>query len=443
MESKEIDSIAFDLFMGKIKKEIYNPSYKIIFDEEAYKILINKEKYINSKNKNYYIAKLRAVGGLLGITSTNLIVDDNFKRRTEFLDFIFSQIPSSKILELYEITRNQYSKDFFDDKDIKILLVHNFKKNKDFIIELSKANEKGVFYRGNFFPQLTIFADTEASNVPKILRKNSLVIESCGLDDILNLEKDKMHNYILRQQRINKIKQDPKEIDNFINSITHNTQCDPPNKKNIIEYFERNKAINKIRLEEFLKNIEIVTTLNQNKKRYYIIPQEGKEDLKVILPHPVDCKYCFEMSENFLQMSLDLPKNYDILFNYINRWVQKEKKQDNFFVGPILTNDYDKYLQDHPHLHIYSREKDTYRKNLLTLSNHEKKGKYNLLILKPKEEKDFNKPNEYKLNYEYQVQTFNYASEKQKYYEEYFKFWENLIENQEQSKIKIPKSVIS
>lgn len=88
----------------------------------------------------------------------------------------------------------------------------------------------------------------------------------------------------------------------------------------------------------------------------------------------------------------------------------------------------------------YLRTLDTYRRTLLKLSDHAKKGKFGLLNLKPKKETDYNTPNEYSLNFDCVIKPFNYSEVRQHYLDEYYKFCEVLIENYSKLGINLQKS---
>jgi len=431
--------------------QILNPRYEILFDERASDILGVSKNFHCDENLNATLGFVGVIGGLLNIPTTNIIVSDDYSERREFIDFLFEQVPSSRVFEIYGDVKNEYKKDDF--ANISILRIHNFRRNIDLIERLTKANSKGLIYKGIEIPKLTLFADTEIKNIPPILKKNCLILEACGLDAILNLDEEKTKNFALREQRLKDVKQDPVKIETFLNSIKHDTRIDIPNRPNVEEYFKKNKAITRITLNQFLTIIRIIASLNQNKRDFFIIEEGGKSTKKVTLVHPIDILYAFSICKNCFKLSLDLPENYNFYFNYITEWLNHNSKVDiykndkflprketEYFEGPSISKDFISYIKNHPEFNTYPKKQDTYRIMLLTLSDHPEKGKHNLLIFKPKKESETNTPNEYKLNYSYVIKPFNYAEVKKQYKSEYFEFCENLIENHQDSNINLKKS---
>lgn len=285
------------------------------------------------------------------------------------------------------------------------------------------------------------------------------------MDSILNLDEERVQNYVVKEERLKEVKHVPEEIDAFINSLQTDLIYDYPNEINVIQYFNNNKAITGISLNEFLTNIKIITALNQNKRLYYTIEQEkgeeGKEererekkDKRIILSHPIDTDFNFELCTNLFKLVLDLPDNEEFFFSYIFKWVHHDSEVDtykldkdlpdndsDFFKGSIISQDYMNYIKNHPeYKEDYLRSYDTYRRTLLKFSDHPKRGKYGLLIFKPKKKSDLNTPNEYCLNRNYYIDLFKYSEEKYHYLNEYYNFCAVLEENKEKLRINLEKS---
>ena len=450
MELNEVQDTNLEERESGFKISFLNPKYELLFDENVIDFFGIEKDFQCDENINASHGKVRVSGGRVHVPSTVFITSDNYKERREFKDYIRELVPSSKIFDIYGDVKDEYTKD--DLAKVDFLYIHNSKKNLDLIEGLTLANENGFKYKGIKIPKLTIFADTEAKNIPLILRKNSLILEACSLDTILNLKSEEKPNFALREQRLKEVLPDPIKVETFINSLNLNGYEDIPNVINIKRYFKENTAIPRYISDQFLTTVKIITKLNQKKRHFFILEEENL-DKKVYLTHPLDICYCFRISQNWFNSAVELPESFKFYSDYITKWVYHNpevdkykinkklpSKQKDYFNSPTISKDLIWYIKNHPEFKNYLKSQDSYRRILLTLSGHPVKGQYNLLLYRPKRKSELNTPNEYKLNVNYVIKPFSYEEEKQHFFTEYYKYCENIIEKHEELGINLAKS---
>ncbi len=298
------DKSTFSQKKASFGSQILYPRYDLFFDNRVIDILGIFRNFINDENLNVILGFVNLLGGLINIPTTNIIVSDYYGRINEFMTFLFDQVPSSRVFEIWGDYKNEFKKSDFFDK--KILIIHNFIRNKKLIERLTRASSKGIKYKGVKIPKLTVFASTKIEEITPFFKKNCLIIEPCSLDSILNLNKELPISYPLKIKRLKEIRNDPNQIEIFLKSINHNTLVDIPYQAIIKDYFEKNKVDFRVIQNQFLPIIRTIAILNQNKRDHSIVKNEREGIKKTIFALPIDFIYAFNIWKKCFELSLDL-----------------------------------------------------------------------------------------------------------------------------------------